>query len=318
MTKKLILDVDTGIDDTLAIAYALGLPEVDLIGITTLFGNTTSQLATENTLAVLALLGREDIPVYEGAHCPWGTDSYEVVDQYRKIHGVTGLGNLELASAKRAKESRPAVDFLLQSARQYGDDLILVTTGPLTNLAEAIQKDREAMEAVGRIVSMAGALTIPGNVSPFAEANVYNDPQAAKYVFESGVPIVAVGLDVTLKTMITGTDIQHWAQVKSEASQALVELATYYYQHEYEDVIGGAMHDPLAVAVAVHPEIVTNLLPINLTVETRGESTGRLIGNLDLLNARDKSGVVCLDIEADIFVTQFTETVYEVLEKGNK
>lgn len=120
----------------------------------------------------------------------------------------------------------------------------------MNNLADAIKKDKEAIEKIGKIVSMGSALTVPGNVSPYAEANIHRDSKSAQYVFASDIPMTLVGLDVTLKTMIKGTDISSWHPIGTKASEAMVEMANYYYTNEFDNAeIGGAMHDPLAVEI---------------------------------------------------------------------
>lgn len=316
--KKIILDLDTGVDDALAIAHTIGQENVDLIGITTIFGNVTVDFATSNSIGILDLLGKSDIPVYEGCSHPWGSNEYVTSDNLKRVHGNNGIGNVELGKNKRAKEEKAAVDFIIESAKTYGEDLILLTAGPLTNLAEAIKKDNQAIKKIGKIVTMGCALTVPGNVTEFGEANIINDPIAAKYVLESDILMTIVGLDVTLKTMITGRDIKSWLNVGNSASQVMVDLATYYYSNEYNnEEVGGAMHDPLAVEVAINPDIITNSFPINLTVETEGPSRGRTIGNLKLLNNNEKTSHYCLDVDGDLFIRKFVANVQKVLSNSN-
>lgn len=313
---KMILDLDTGIDDALAIAYALGRPEIDLIGITTAFGNVTIDKAVKNSLSILELLGRSDIPVFEGAAHPSEKTSFMTTDHLHRIHGLNGIGNVVLDEAKNKKSPINAVDFLIDAATVHGNELTLVATGPMTNLAEALKKNRAAIEKIGKIVVMGSALTVQGNVSQFAEANIYNDPEAAKYVLESGLPLVLVGLDVTLKTMIEGSDIATWTEIDTAASRAFTEMASYYYTNESDEyeVVGGALHDPLAIEVAINPEIITATLPINLTVETEGVSAGRTIANMKLLNQKEKNIQVCVDVKGELFIKKFTQTVHEVLK----
>ncbi|MGL4695523.1 nucleoside hydrolase [Enterococcus larvae] len=312
---KMILDLDTGIDDALAVAYALGHEEIELLGITTSFGNVTVDKAVKNSIDILDLFGQNDIPVFKGSDFPWGMDSYAPSENIQHIHGENGLGNIDLGVSSRRESSISAVDFMTQAAHEYGNLLTVVTTGPLTNLAEAIKKDRTAIEKIGKIVVMGGALTVPGNVTSFAEANIFNDAHAAKFVLESDIPLVIVGLDITLKMMLTGKDIQTWQSLSTKAAQAVTAFTTYYYQNEYDhSEFGGALHDPLAVEVAVNPEIVTDYLPINLTVETKGASTGRTIAALPRLNDTEKSAQIGLDVKGQDFVQRFTETVYRLLE----
>lgn len=321
MKTKLILDLDTGIDDALAIAFALGYDakEIDIIGVTTSFGNVTLENATKNSLNLLELLGRSDIPVFAGAANPWGTTiAYEPSPHLFRIHGDNGIGNVELGEPQRHPSQQNAVDFIIESAQKYGGHLILYTAGPMTNLAEAIKQDKAAIQNISKIVSMASALTVPGNVNEFAEANIHRDPQAAKYVFESDVQMTLVGLDVTMKTMIKGSDISSWHPIETKASQAITELTTYYYTNEFDDeAIGGAMHDPLAIEVALNSSIVKETLKANLTVVTEGVATGRTTGNLSLLNREFKNTTVCLDVDSELFTQRFIEKVAKVLAQAN-
>lgn len=310
--KKIILDVDTGIDDALALTYLLG-NAVEVLGITTTFGNVTLSEATRNTLNLLALLNRPEIPVYCGAQHPLNRQAYQVPNNYYKIHGANGLGNVSLPAAQKNPEAMSAADFILTTAEKYGSELTLITLGPLTNLATAAEKNLTTVKKIGEIVSMAGALTLPGNVTPFAEANVYNDPTAAKFVFEE-LSLTMVGLDVTLKTMITEKEIAPWKIHNQAASQALLAFTEYYYQHEYGDAkIGGALHDPLAVAIALNKNFVKKALALNLTVETQGISSGRTIGSLVSLQEANKKTIVCLEIAAEEFVKDFSQTIQNLL-----
>lgn len=313
---KVILDLDTGIDDALALTYTIGLPDVELLGVTTTFGNVTVDTAVKNTINILDLLGKSDIPVYEGAPHAWKDDSYEPDEILHRIHGHNGIANVDLGEPKRRKEDISAVDFIIKAAEKYGKELTLITTGPMTNLADAIKKNRNAVEKIGKIVSMGGALTVPGNVGRFAEANIISDAHAAKYVLESDIPVVIVGLDVTMKTLFTAPNVENWRQIQTKAGEVITELATYYYTNESEDSeFGGAMHDPLAVEVAVNPDIVTDLFPVNLTVETDEASEGRIIANLDLLNREEKSAYVCLGVDSDAFIRKFTQIMSDVLKQ---
>ncbi|MGO2083723.1 nucleoside hydrolase [Vagococcus sp.] len=315
---KVILDLDTGIDDALAIAYTLGQKKFDLIGITTLFGNVTVDLAVKNTLAILDILGFSFIPVYRGASHPWGTSGYETSEHLFQIHGYNGLGNVELQQSARKEEDLTAVDFLIQAAEKYGSDLILVTAGPLTNLAEALKKAPESIKKIGKIVTMGGAVTLRGNVTPHAEANIFNDVQAAAYCFNQRLPLTLVGLDVTLKTMITGADICSWLQSDNEASRAFVDFSNYYYTNEYGDAtIGGALHDPLAVAIALHPEWLTQSIQLPLMVDISEVAYGRTSSNPDFLMEPNPWIQVALDVNTQKFVPHFITTLEKVLAESS-
>ena len=178
-TKKLILDLDMGVDDAMALAYAIASPEVELVGITTCFGNVRVEQSAHNCLAVLDLLGRPEVPVYLGADRPMkATEPYTPPASTTLIHGKNGIGGASVPASPyepvgaTSADGNAAVDYLIDAARTYGPDLVYVATGPLTNLALALERDAAAMMSIGRVVVMGGALTVPGNVSAGAEANM--------------------------------------------------------------------------------------------------------------------------------------------------
>lgn len=315
--KKLILDVDTGIDDAFAILYALSQYEqVELIGITTSFGNVLVQQATKNTLQVLELF-EVDIPVYQGAAASWGNQTYTVPDSFERVHGRNGIGEYHLPIPRATPKELTAVDFLIEAANKHQDELIIVTLGPLTNLADALKKAPETIKKIGKIVCMAGALTIPGNITSVAEVNVYNDAAAVNYVFEH-LFVTVVGLDVTLQTMITKQDIARFDR-KNKKGDFLAAIAEYYYQNEYaEQDYGGALHDPLAVAIALEEGFCTSFIELNLTVEQTDQTYGRMIGKLDELTLIPKRTRFCLQIDATRFVDHFVESLAKFSGANNK
>lgn len=308
---KLILDVDTGIDDALAITYALGREDVDVIGITTCFGNVTLETASKNSLDLVHLLGK-DVPVYPGAKGPEDEYDWQPNEHTYRIHGNNGIGNVELPVSPHMPQEKKAWEFMVEACRKHGKELILVCVGPLTNLAKAIELDKEAIMSCKRVVIMGGALTVRGNASPYAEANIINDVRAAQYVVSSGVELYFIGLDVTLQAIITGNDITRWKQLNNLKAEKLYEAASYYYSNEFE-VVGGAMHDPLAVEAALNPEIITEWFPVNLEVEQEGVSRGRLIGNKELLNDPVKHIHYALKVNSEQFIRDFEETVLNVI-----
>ena len=314
MRTKVILDVDTGIDDALAISFLLGKKDVDVLGITTCFGNVTVQTATENTLNLLHLMGRDDVRVYPGAEGPWNGKEWIIGEHLHRIHGYNGIGNVELQTSPVQAEEKKAWQFMAEAAREYGNDLILICVGPMTNLANAIKLDKEAIASCKRITLMDGALTISGNITPYAEANVYNDTDAAEYVLGSGIDVSMIGLDVTLQTIVSDKELSSWNTLDTLKSRKLFELAAYYYFNEYKGVKGGALHDPLAVEAALNPDIITNWFRIGLTVDQQGETRGRIHTVKELLNGGVRNVNYALEVDADTFIERFTDTVYEVLK----
>lgn len=267
--------MDTGVDDALAIALSVAADkagDAQLIGITTCFGNVENDTAVRNSLSVLSVLGREDIPVFRGSDRPLKADKkYTITEECIIIHGKNGVGDAAFPLSAAKADERDSVDFILEAAKKYGAELTFVPTGPLTNLARAIQKDRDTVAKIGRIVLMGGALTVRGNVSPYAEANIANDPEAAKIVLESGIPMTMIGLDVTHKTRIYSSDTARWKTL-GRVGALFGEMTDYYIAFNNHD--GCSLHDPLAAAEAIWPGTV-GTLPFTIKVETDGEGRGR-------------------------------------------
>lgn len=308
--KKMILDLDTGIDDALALAYALGSEEVDLIGVTGTYGNVLVETGVRNSLAILNLFGRDDVPVFAGPGHARVKDSFEVLEISEFIHGVNGVGEAELPEPTRAVEEKSAVDFLVESVETYGDDLVIVPTGPSTTIAAAIEaSDTFAKKA--HIVMMGGALTVPGNVAPWAEANVNQDPEATNLLFQKAKDVTMIGLDVTLQTLLTYDETAKWEALGTPGGDFLA-AATNYYIKAYDTTaphLGGCgLHDPLAVGVAIDPSLVTTI-DINLKVDTEGETRGRTIGDETRLNDEEKTAKVAVGVDKQRFLDEFMNRI---------
>jgi len=305
--KKIILDLDTGVDDALAIAYILGSPEAELIGITGTYGNVLMDQGTRNDLALTDLLGHSEVKVYRGLDHSQTTDSFTVQEISAFIHGKNGIGEVEIPDSDRSVESQSAVDFIIEAVHTYKDQLVYVPTGPLTNLAAALRKDPSIKDEIGRVVLMGGALTVPGNVSPCAEANISQDPEAADEVFRSGIPATMIGLDVTLQTLLTYKETQQWRETGTAAGKAYADITDFYIK-AYETTspyLGGCgLHDPLAAAVAVDPTLVTTI-PINMKVDTEEAMRGRTIGDEKRLNDPTKTMEVAVAVDVERFLKEF-------------
>ncbi|KFI57731.1 nucleoside hydrolase [Bifidobacterium cuniculi] len=304
--KKLILDLDTGVDDTLAIAYALGSPEVELIGITGTYGNVLMEQGVRNALAITDILGHPEVPVYKGLPHASTKDGFEVLPISAFIHGENGIGDVEIPDSGRDAQDG-GVDFIVDAVKTYGKDLIIVPTGPQTNVAAAIRKAPEIVDEVGRIVLMGGALTVPGNVNAWTEANISQDPDAANFVFRSGVPATMVGLDVTLQTLLTYKETRRWRDLGTAAGKALADITDFYikaYETTAPHLGGCGLHDPLAVGVAVDPTLVT-CLPINMKVDVDGPTRGRTIGDEQRLNDPVKTMEAAVQVDVDRFLDEF-------------
>ena len=314
MNKKLILDLDTGIDDALALAYVLASPEVELIGVATSYGNVLLQQGIENTLAFLDMLGHPEIPVYAGLPHPQTAHSYEVSQVVQEIHGENGCANLEIPRSKRQVEKQSAVDFIIEAARQYGSNLLYVPTGPLTNLSAALKKDYEAIASIGGIYDMGGALACEGNERPWAEANIFKDPEAARDCFESGLDIVMVGLDVTHQTLLTLEDTKKWRALNTQAAKVYADMCDFYIKAEMKlaGLEGCGLHDPLTAAVAIDPSLV-RCFNTNLTVDVLEPTRGRTIGANNKLTQHPKTCHVALEVETKRFMEEFMNRMMHIL-----
>ena len=320
--KKLILDLDMGVDDAMALAYAIASPEVELVGITTCFGNVRVEQSAHNCLAVLDLLGRPEVPVYLGADRPLqATEPYTPPASTALIHGKNGIGGASVPASpyepwgRTSADGNAAVDYLIDAARTYGPDLVYVATGPLSNLALALERDAAAMMSIGRVVVMGGALTVPGNVSAGAEANMASDPEAADAVLRSGRKLTMVGLDVTHRVVLTRRDIAGWTGSGTDGGLRICEhgRALHWLVRDERTLPGGcALHDPLAVAVAIDPTLV-GALGCNLRVDLLGEYRGRTICDERRLSDPDKSALVALTVDAPRFLSEFKTRMARVL-----
>lgn len=301
--RPIILDVDTGVDDALAIAYAVRSPELDVLGITTTFGNITVEEATRNTLIVLEKLGSE-APVVSGAAQPLSRTKSEYP---RHIHGEQGLGGAKWDEPKRKALPGAAADFIIEQVRAREGRLTLVFVGPLTNLALALRKDPGIAGLVEQVVIMGGAVRAPGNVSPYAEANIYSDPEAADLVFRSGLPITLVGLDVTMKTLLPYSRVEAWREKSGEAGRFFADMTEFYidfYEQGYPGIGGCALHDPLAVGVVIDPSFV-NVERVRLVVDTEGETLARTAEQPD----GEPNAGVCFGVDAERFLEHFLSRV---------
>jgi purine nucleosidase len=244
------LDCDTGVDDAVAIALLLGHDEVALTGAGTVSGNTAAGQAARNTLDLLALAGRDDVPVAVGAHHPLDG---RFGDGAAGVHGGNGIGGVVLPPAVRSTEARDAADLLIEQARAHPGALRIVATGPLTNLALALRREPGLPGLVRDVTVMGGAVRVPGNITGRAEANIAGDPAAAAAVLGAAWPVTLVPLDVTLQHCFTEADRAALIAAGTPLTTALAAMLTGYLDY-YEPVLGERrvpLHDPLAAGIAV-------------------------------------------------------------------
>ncbi len=269
-------DCDTGIDDTLALGQLVAQPDTHLVGISTVSGNTSAAQAAQNTLDLLALLGRDDVPVAVGAHDP-------LVGVYAggapHVHGGNGVGDVELPRATRTVESANGVEALIGAARAHAGELHLVAVGPLTNLALALREEPELRTLVSHVTIMGGAVWALGNITEHAEANIGNDAEAARIVLTAGWPITLVPLDVTMT---------HFLEVEAQAALAarggdfrtalagMLDCYLGFHETRYGKRVS-ALHDPMATMLATGTVKASTLQSVGIDVALEGETRGRTV-----------------------------------------
>lgn len=317
--RKMILDLDTGVDDALAIAYALADPEVDLIGIVSSYGNNLLDVCAENSLKLLKLLGHTDIPVFKGLPHSCTTDHFDVMQVSKDIHGDNGIGDVELPAPSRALEEQSGVDFYIEAAHKYGKDLIIIPTGPMTNLAAALKKDPEIADLIGNVTFMGGALTVEGNVTPVAEANINQDPKAADEVMKSNLPLTMVGLDVTLRTLLTKNETKQWRELGTASGKAFADITDFYIDAYYNldiDKRGCALHDPLAVGVGIDPSFVSTISLFMKVVYQEGPYYGRTIGDNAKLNDPNPNVKVAVNVDKERYLKAFMDRLNKLFKEN--
>ena len=267
-----LLDLDTGIDDALALLLALRSPELDLVGLTCVAGNATLPQVIRNTLGVLeAAAAAPNLPVAAGAEKPLRRR----LTTATFFHGADGIGGVPLPPTKRTTITELAPSFICEMARAHEGRLCLVAVGPLTNLALALEQDPALPHKIDRLVVMGGAALVPGNVTPAAEANFHNDPEAASAVFRAGFDLTMIGLDVTHQALFDPERYRRAKQTATPDPVARLALAVleYYLRADLATGLAGSpMHDPLAVGVAALPELVT-FRDLRVEIETAGTFT---------------------------------------------
>lgn len=271
--KKIIIDTDPGIDDAMAILLALRSPEVEVIGLTTIYGNVYTTLATRNALHLLEIAGRTDIPVAEGSHVTITQGTKLRIADF--VHGADGLGNQNFHPPKGKPIEQSAADFIVEQANLYPGKVTVVALGPLTNIALALQQDPAFVKNIGQIVLLGGAFAVNGNVNPAAEANIFGDPDAADIVFTCGADVVAVGINVTHQVFMTDADRDKLVCSKGKYAQYLCKILEVYfsYHHDAYSTRGVYLHDPTALLVAVNPSLFTYMEGI-VRVQTNGITRG--------------------------------------------
>ena len=305
--RRVLLDVDTGVDDALGIMLAIRSPELEVLGITTVSGNVPVARCTRNTLLVLEILGVPGIPVVSGADVPLSGNSLTAVE----VNGADGLGDVTRRYPTPSRQaSEGAAEFLLETIRRIPGELTLIATGPLTNLATAIRKDRETMRGVHGIIVMGGAIRVPGNVGPTTEFNFAADPEAAGIVLGAGLPLTLVPLDVT-EQVVLSREMVNAAGGTGKLQEFIRDMTegTIAFHLDQEGIDGMFLHDPLAVGIVADPSLVQTQ-PMAVAIERRGELTaGMAVADLRRRSHTAPTATVCVEVETARFLDLFRRRV---------
>jgi inosine-uridine nucleoside N-ribohydrolase len=273
MPQRILIDTDPGVDDTMAIFFALRSPELELIGLTTIFGNVHTELATTNALRLLEIAGRTDIPVARGADHPLAGPFGGPVPS---VHGDDGQGNTHLPPPATHPIGETAAEFIVEQVMGAPGEITLVPIAPLTNIALALRLEPRIAENVKQVVLMGGNALCPGNATPAAEANIHNDPEAADLVFGAAWPVTMVGLDVTHQVNMTPDHLARYARANNPLAQHVARIVPFYrrYSENAYPIQGIYVHDSSAIACVIDPSLFeVQWWPV--CVETMGISRGK-------------------------------------------
>jgi len=274
MATPIIFDTDPGVDDAQAIAIALAHPDIELLGLTTTFGNVEVETATHNALLLGELAG-QSIPVAQGAAAPLVKPKAPAPAH---IHGADGLGNIDLPAVSGKPQPVSAAQFIVDTVNARPGEVTLVAVGPLGNLAAALQLDPGIVDRVKRVVIMGGSIREGGNVTPVAEANLYNDPHAGARVLTAGWPLTLVGLDATHRCVLDPDAMARIAAAQGELGRVLAESYTFYkaFYQQFLGIDGCCPHDSCSLAWLLKPELFTTQRG-HLTVVTEGPAMGQTV-----------------------------------------
>jgi len=306
MKKRVIIDCDPGIDDALAILLALASPELEVIGITTVSGNTTARKCGVNALKILKIAKREDIPVYIGDGVPLVRELVVAED----THGEDGLGEITNIEIDENLLRENAVDFLIEEGKKENTHLIAL--GPLTNLAKALEKDRKSMNGYLSLTTMGGAFKSHGNCSQVAEFNYWVDPHSVQYVFDNFDKIITlVPLDVTRKCVLTPNYREFINQLECEKSDFVHNITKFYVDFHWaqERTLGCVINDPLVIAYLVNSSICSGFNS-NLEMVVEGNAVGMTMIDIQGFYEREDNVHILTEVDEKSFMKFFLNRLF--------
>jgi purine nucleosidase len=307
--RPFFIDTDTGSDDAVALVIALTHPEVDVVGIGIVAGNVPLDLAVQNALYTRELCGRDDVPVYVGEAAPLEVPLITA----QNVHGSDGMGDIGLALTGRVADEGYAVDALLQASHTHAGELTLVTLGPLTNLARAVQKDPSLPDRLPRTVIMGAVADHVGNVTPVAEYNMWADPHAVDVVLRSGLQLEFVGWDISRFYSVVDNELAaELRAIGTPRAEFCIDINAVVAQFCATEtkLAGFDLPDPITMAYAIDPLIATAARRLHLAVETESQLTRGMVV-MDLLEFTDQpaNALVVMAADRDRFLSMLRTAI---------
>ncbi len=302
MSRKIIIDTDPGIDDALAILFALNAPQLDVLALTTVFGNVPVELATKNALSLVEIANLT-VPVATGVKAPLFIPS---LPHPEAVHGSDGFGNINLAEPKQQADKRSAAEMIIDLVHAHPNQISIITLGPLGNLAEVLALDPMITTLIDEVIIMGGSAATPGNMSPVAEANIIQDPYAADKVFSADWKVTMIGLDVTQKVIMNMGLLEKIKEGNQQYGEFLYQITQFYFDFhkQTQNMDGCYVHDASTIAYAIEPDIFTSKLGA-VRVATEGVAIGQTVIAppnakycLDHWDSTPKSNI-CLDVDSE-------------------
>ena len=302
--KRIIIDTDPGIDDAFTFLLALASPEIQLEALTTTQGNVTLEKATRNALSVLELCNASHVPVAAGS-------KYPLVQPLRAssdVHGSSGIGDAKLPEPTTQPVSQHAVDYLIERVLAEPNEISIFPIGPLTNIAMAIRKEPRFAKAVKELVIMGGAIKEFGNITPLAEFNIFVDPHAAHIVFQAGIPITLIPLDVTNQCLLKQEHVDRLLKIDSPITRFIKEAIEVYLRFSYDSgYAGSALHDPLTLATVIAPELLTMKEYFVDVDHSSGVAMGKTYADTVGKLKKPVNMKVAMDVRGDDFIELFVQ-----------
>lgn len=309
MTRPFFIDTDTASDDAVALVIALRHPDVDVVGIGVVAGNVPRDLGVQNALYVAELCGRTDVAVHAGEAAPLRVP----LETGQYVHGQDGMGDIGLPLIGRTPSDGHAVDALLEASHRHAGELVLVTLGPLTNLARAVERDASLPERLDRVVVMGAVSDHIGNQNPVAEFNMWVDPHAVDVVLRAGLPLEFVGWDISRTfAVMTPDDAAELRAVGTPLAAMCVDIQRVLSEFcaTQTKLAGFDLPDPIAMAYAIDPAVATATTRLHCAVETESELTrGMVVMDLLGFTGHEPNALVVTAADRDRFVTMLFDAV---------